>query len=109
MGPSCLVRIGCVFLSKYLKYGIFILFDLLDKIGLKIVLTLPDYVWKDTTWFKNKKSFQGCHYVVVNSLWAEPGKKWLGKSQTFQCQYDSGVLPLYKDLQEECLLQLIWA
>lgn len=59
MGLSYLVWIGCVFLSKYLKYGIFILFDLLDKIGLKIVPTLPDYVWKDTTWFKkkNKQNF----------------------------------------------------
>lgn len=56
MGPSYLVWIGCVFLSKYLKYGIFILFDLLDKIGLKVVPTLPDYVWKDTTWFKKKKT-----------------------------------------------------
>lgn len=52
MGPSCLVWVGCVCLSKDLKYGISILFDIFDKIGLKPVLKLPDDVWKDMTWFK---------------------------------------------------------
>lgn len=84
MGPSCLVWVGCVCLSKDLKYGISILFDIFDKIiGLNPVLKLPGDVWKDMTWFKKnkRKSLQGCHCVAVKSLWAELGKNLLGKGQ----------------------------